>query len=431
MNPFVNKLIKQAKKEGIIPSGLPKMPPAYISCAELYLTFVCNDQCAHCITESGGKRKETLSPAFAHKAIDNIAKYSILNNLEKLFGNGTYRHREPPQCRELDEMPSPPKKLKFALMQKYNIAALGKGGLSEWVTDEGVFRLNFRKPTIRLSGGEFYMWPRTVDGKVLTEDERLAYQKGLIEKIRTALPQYNIWILTNGRFATSPEKSDKVVEQWAAARRGQDGDSKTRICISVDVFHRPPANTSIREMLERVWSSCAAFGFDAPHLYGIPNQNIGLTGRALEHFTPGKIEKHQIHNASGSTLNPLTYLLVDPNDLHDSDGCEEVKGFVVGNGEGNALVHNVFIAPTGRMVYCCACVGDYGDFINQPKECLESIITEPMALSLRRKTSVAQIMKLAAQMDPSIKIFGEGDWPEATGSTCYQILSGKRLNGRR
>ena len=180
-------------------------------------------------------------------------------------------------------------------------------------------------------------------------------------------------------------------------------------------------------MLNRIWTAAWKYGFMAPHLYGIPNQTIGLIGRALDNFRPGKIQKNEVNNVSQSSFNPLTYIIVDPYDLVKSGGCRETKGFVIKNGEGVLLGNNVFISPSGHLVYCCACVGNYGDFINNPQECMRTIVTDPLARALRNKETVAPLLNLAAELDPTINIFGTGDNAAVTGSTCFQMLSGKRL----
>ena len=81
------------------------------------------------------------------------------------------------------------------------------------------------------------------------------------------------------------------------------------------------------------------------------------------------------------------------------------------------------------MVYCCACLGSYGDFVNQPQECLHNIVTDPLACALRKKETVIPLLELAVELDSTIRIFGTGEHKAVTGSTCYQLLSGVRLNG--
>ncbi len=430
MNTLITEVLEKAKERDIISPTTTDMPMAYISSAELYITFNCNDKCEHCITESGGNRKEIMSPKDATRAVENIATYSILHPLRRLYGNGTYHYTPPSQCEKLDEMEKPPKKLSYTLMQTYNVCAIGREGISQWVSEDGTFKLNFRKPAIRLSGGEFFMWPKMLDGKRLSEDERLVFQENLIREIRSKLPDYDVWILTNGRFATDHERTDKVIRHWAKYANTSSADAKMRICMSIDAFHRPPHKSTIREMVGRIWSSAWKYGLMAPHLYGIPNQSIGLIGRALDNFHPGKMQKNEIKNVSKSSFNPLTYVIVEPYDLVKSGGCMETKGFVIKNGEGVLLGNNVFIAPSGHLVYCCACVGDYGDFINNPEECMKNIVTDPLAVALRNKETVVPFLKLATELDPTITIFGTGENAAVTGSTCYQMLSGKRINNR-
>ena len=430
MNTMTKTVLEKAREQGIIPETRPIMPMAHISSAELYLTLYCNDNCLHCITDSGGDRKEMMSPEDAHKVIANIAKYSILEPLRKLYGNGDYRFTPPPQCNQLDEMKKPPDKLTYSLIQTYSACAVGHGCVSEWITAEGTFRLNFRKPAIRLSGGEFFMWPRSLNGKILSEDERLHFQQELIRQIRSELPIYDLWILTNGRFATDQKRADNVLRHWAKYADTSNSESKVRVCMSVDVFHRPPSGSTITDMLQRIWKSSWKYGFMAPHLYGAPNQSVALLGRAIENFNPGKMQKSEIENVSQSSFNPFTYLMVDPLDLVECGGCQETKGFVVGHGESKLLGHNIFVGPSGDMVYCCACLSSYGDFVNDPRQCLHNIVTDPLACALRRKDTVIPLLKLAAELDPTIRVFGTGEHKEVTGSTCYQLLSGKRLHSK-
>jgi hypothetical protein len=370
-----------------------------------------------------------MSPEDAHQAIENISKYSILDPLQRLYGNGEYRFTPPSQCQQLDETREPPDKLTYALMQTYNVCAIGNGCISEWITPEETYRLYFRKPAIRLSGGEFFMWPKQLGGRNLSEDERLHLQGQLIRQIRSRLPEYDLWILTNGRFATDPRRTDNVFRHWAEFAETSNSKSKVRVCISVDVFHRPPPGGTVNDMVKRIWTSSWEHGLMAPHLYGVPNQSIALVGRAFKNFRPGKIQKNEIKNVSKSSFNPVTYLRVEPYDLVEYGGCQETKGFVVESNESNLLGHNIFISPTGEMVYCCACLGSFGDFVNHPKECLHNIVTDPLAGALRKKESVISLLELAVELDPTIKILGTGKHKAVTGSTCYQLLSGVRLNG--
>ncbi|MBU8920403.1 MAG: hypothetical protein KOO63_00955 [Bacteroidales bacterium] len=426
MDDLREKIIKKAIVDGILSVPDPRMPEAHINSAELYLTFKCNDSCSHCITESGPKRPESMTPENAFKAIDNIARHSIHKILPKIYGNGTFRHEGSNQCHELDSLLSPPEQLTYALLQKYNVCATHRDCESTWVTSEGTFKLNLRKPSIRLSGGEFFCWPLGKDGKTLSEKERLGHQKDLIRHIRKTLPEYDLWILTNGRFASSAEKAETVIGSWAETANNTEYDSNVRICLSVDIFHSPPPESTIEQMLERVWTNSIDKGLPAPHIYGIPNQSIGLVGNALRNFKKGRYSKAEVENRSCSSFNPFTYLNVDPFDLVESNGCGETKGFMIEHGEGVHLVHNVFISPQGRMVFCCACVGDYGDFINAPGDCMKNIVTNPLALAMRRKETVIPLLNLVADMDSTIRIFGEGEFANVTGSTCYQFLSGHR-----
>ena len=72
--------------------------------------------------------------------------------------------------------------------------------------------------------------------------------------------------------------------------------------------------------------------------------------------------------------------------------------------------------------------GDYGDFINSPETALAQILRDPVALMLRQGKTTMDFLNLAVSMDPSIKVFGSTENDKATGSTCYQVLSGKRIN---
>lgn len=429
MNDLTKRVLQEAQKRGIVPEKRPTMPMAYISSAELYLTFYCNDTCLHCITNSGPNRKEIMSPENAHKVIENISKYSILDPLQRLYGNGEYRFTPPPQCGQLDEMREPPSKLTYSLMQTYNVCAVGHGCISEWITAEETHRLYFRKPAIRLSGGEFFMWPKKINGRNLSEDERLRHQGQLIHQIRSKLPDYDLWILTNGRFATDQRRSDNVLRRWAEFADSSGSQSKVRVCISVDVFHRPPPDGMISDMVKRIWKSSWEYRFMAPHLYGVPNQSIVLVGRAFKNFRPGKLQRNEVKNVSRSSFNPVTYLRFEPNDLTENGGCQEAKGFVVESNESNLLGHNIFIDPSGEMVYCCACLGSYGNFVNNPQECLHNIVTDPLACALRKKDTVIPLLELAVELDPTITLLGTGEHKAVTGSTCYQLLSGARLDG--
>jgi hypothetical protein len=165
-------------------------------------------------------------------------------------------------------------------------------------------------------------------------------------------------------------------------------------------------------------------------LYGAPNQSVALLGRAIENFRPGKMQKSEIENVSKSSFNPFTYLMVDPLDLVEIGGCQETKGFIVEHSESTLLGHNIFIGPSGNMAYCCACLNSYGDFVNDPRQCLHNIVTDPLACALRKKDTVIPLLKLATELDPTIRVFGTGEHKEVTGSTCYQLLSGKRLHSK-
>jgi hypothetical protein len=92
------------------------------------------------------------------------------------------------------------------------------------------------------------------------------------------------------------------------------------------------------------------------------------------------------------------------------------------------FVNNIIVMPSGRLAYCCVCVGDFGDFVNDPEECMKNCMRDPIAMMLRHKLTAASLLNTAAQMDPTIKLFKEGENAAVTGSTCYQLLSGKRVS---
>ena len=403
------------------------MPLPAINDVELYPTFRCNDRCVHCITKSGPEREEALSPADAITAVRHIAEFSLLRRLEKIYGDGEFRCELPRKCRELEAMERPPKRLSESLKTAYADCLQGRGYTSKWVGGSSCFDLNFGRPSIRISGGEFFMWPSKVNGEELSEDQRIHFQGDLLREIRALLPDYDVWILTNGLFAVSRERANKVIERWAEHANSPDAEGKTRICISVDVFHRPPPRSSVEEMLDRIWTATRKCGFGAPFLYGIPNNRIGYLGRAFGRFKVGKLAKHEIKNVSGSPFNPVASITVDPIDLVSTDGCREVQGFYFQHGSVGLIANNIVIAPSGHLVYCCACLGDYGDFVHAPQQCLERIVTDPVSVMLRRSETTIVLLNTAVELDPSITVFGTGEYAAATGSTCYQMMTGERI----
>jgi len=272
------------------------------------------------------------------------------------------------------------------------------------------------------------MWPAEVNGRALSENERLAEQGKLLERARVILPEHDVWILTNGRFATSQERADTVVERWVRGVNAPSAGGRTRIGISVDVFHRPPPGSTVEEMIERIWQPALAHGLGVPFLYGLPNHRIGHLGRAFGGFPIGRLEKGRIPNASRSTLNPVADIIVDPVDLVAGSGCREVRGFVFQHGAGCSLANNIVVAPSGHLVYCCACLGDYGDFVREPEDSLRRMLTDPVAIMLRRAETVVPLMNTAVELDPTIQVLGTGEHPAVTASTCYQLMTGRRLS---
>jgi hypothetical protein len=311
------------------------------------------------------------------------------------------------------------------LIQEYAECLMGKGYSTKWISEAITVDLNFGRPSVRISGGEFYTWPHIIEGRKIPENERLNYQKQLLDNIRALLPEYDIFILTNGRFADSSEKANRVIEHWAGGETATGG--RTRICISTDIFHRPPPRSTIEQMLQRIWAANKATGLGAPFLYGVTNHRIALVGRALEVFGCCNGCKPEFRNVSASSFNPEGDITLDPVDLTAMGGCRELKGFVCETEYGTMLVNNVSIMPSGRMAYCCVCVGDFGDFLHEPEECLRNSLSDPVAIMLRRKQTAIDLLNTAIELDPTIKIFGHGENAAVTGSTCYQLLTGMRI----
>jgi len=48
-------------------------------------------------------------------------------------------------------------------------------------------------------------------------------------------------------------------------------------------------------------------------------------------------------------------------------------------------------------------------------------------LMLRRAETAIPLLNTAVELDPTIKVLGAGEHPAVTGSTCYQLMTGKRL----
>ena len=240
MQTLAKDVIKTAKERNVLPQfpNATHFPLPAINDIELYLSFHGNDACAHCITNSGPHRKEIMNPGNAKKVIDNIAKYSVLTRLHRIDGEGRFFFKRPPKWRILDSRGEPPEKLTDGLRQDYADCLMGKGYTSQWESKSRITELNFGRPSVRISGGEFYTWPHELNGRKIIEEERLYYQRNLLDYIRDTLPEYDIFILTNGRFAENYSKTIRVIDYWSGDETVFGGI--TRVCISVDIFHRPP-----------------------------------------------------------------------------------------------------------------------------------------------------------------------------------------------
>jgi len=91
-------------------------------------------------------------------------------------------------------------------------------------------------------------------------------------------------------------------------------------------------------------------------------------------------------------------------------------------------VNNINIAPDGHITFCCAQFGDYGDFVKNPKNTLKNLIINPISYMLRNAESIDNLLRLVVELNPTIKLFPDGTTRYATGTTCYQFLTGKRLD---
>ena len=334
-----------------------------------------------------------------------------------MLGRGIFQFSTPANSEQFDQAHLPPKKLTETLIQEYADAIMGKGCTSVWTNQNQSLTFNFGRPSIRLSGGEFYTWPHKINGNKTSEDERLFYQNQLLNHIRKTLPEYDIWILTNGRFAESDEKTDRIIQYWAIDNNeASESKAKTRMTISVDPFHHPPKKSTIEQMLTRLWKSTQKYKMPAPYIYSVTNKKVFLVGRALEKFENGM-----------NALNSDSTFYGDPNNLIESNGCNELKGFVCKLPNGFVLGNNIVVNYTGHLAYCCVCVGDYGDFVSDPSNALKQMLRDPVSLMLRRGSSAAEFLNTAVDLDPTIKVFGESKIDRSTGSTCYQVLSGKRV----
>ncbi len=422
----VNKLRSEKKIPGIIDPG--RIPVPAVNKVELYLTLNCNDYCPHCITNSGPGNTLTLQPDAVEKIIKNIKKFSILNHLGSLLGPGRYSCIPDKNLKQLETLAKPPGRLDRRIKEAYSAALQGREDISFWTTEKGEeIKLPFGRPSLRLSGGEFFQWPHRLNGEIVETEDRLEYQKKLLDKIREDLPYYDIWILTNGKFAGNLSITDKTIEKWTNSGKDAQRDGKTRICISLDMFHTPPPNSTVEDMLYRIWTSCKRKGACSPFLYGVPNNRISLLGRAFKNFGTG-MQREKMINRSGSLINPVKDLVIDPVDLISSDGCNEVKGFLVQQGHKSIIANNIVVSPEGNLVFCCACLGNYGDFVSEPEKCLKNLVVNPVSLMLRKADTATELLNTAVKLDPSIKIFGKGIHPAVTGSTCYQMISGERID---
>ncbi len=425
MSRLVAEVLKRVESDGLaVRNSSLNMPPVAVNKVELYLSFHGNDRCAHCVTCSGPHRQEMLLPDDARKVLRNVRDFSILTRLRQLSSVGHFRFARPRRCRELDTIERPPSELTAQLIGDYADCLMGKGYTSEWVGEGLTTTLPFGRPSIRLSGGEFFTWPHKLGGKPVEEDRRLELQCELLQQIRDILPEYDIFILTNGRFASSQQRADKVLAAWSGCSPA--GGGRTRLSISIDVFHRPPPGSTVEEMLNRIWVACRKVNMGAPFLYGVTNARVGLVGRALTQLGCCKAEVSLITDMSGSGLNPRASLCLDPVDLAATDGCNELKGFFCETEYGIIPVNNIVVTPEGRMAYCCACVGDYGDFVHEPRRCLRNVLLDPVSVMLRRHETAVKLLNIAVKLDPSIKVFGTGENAAITGSTCYQMLTGRR-----
>ncbi len=411
-NIFFEKLLNQLKKENLLPEIPENLPTPSINDVELYLSFYGNDACPHCITCSGPHRKEIMLPSDTKKIIDHIAQFSILQSLNRILKSGYFFSDTSKLKEKLDTRLCYPKKLDDTEIFQYADSIMGKADTSKWIINNNYLPLNFGRPAIRISGGEFYCWPRQIDGKILNENERLNYQQDLLQYIHKKLPQYDIWILTNGRFAETITQANKVIKKWAIPADTNAG--KVRICLSVDVFHKTPKNKTTNNMLKYIWKAVAKYNLAAPYIYSIPNKKIFLSGRAFKNFDEGTINKNN------------KQIIVDSNSLIPSNGCNELKGFVCETPHGNLLVNNIVVLPSGHLAYCCVAVGDYGSFLNTPEKTLKNITQNPIARMLSSGEYAFKLLELACKMDSSIKTYGQSKEKIASGATCYQLLSGVR-----
>lgn len=419
---ILNKITDKLKNQNMLPS-LPDsstLPLPSIHNVELYLSFHGNDHCDHCITNSGPHRNETMSPSAAEAVINNIKDYSVLMRISQLMDGGEFTSTHSSLYRKLTSLKKPPAVLSDELIQSYSDVLMNRDSLSSWTSNDVTFNLNFARPSIRISGGEFYTWPHRIDGKDIPQEERLTYQKNLLNYIRSVLPEYDIFILTNGRFAQNRKIAADTLSHWNDS--SNTGSGQTHICVSLDRFHQAPKGKTKTDMLNYLWHSCKINRLPSPFIYSIPQKRIMLLGRALKNFgsslCDSRIREQQLNEN----------LRFDPVDLIETDGCNELRGFISKTPAGSLIVNNIVILPDGHLAYCCACVGDYGDFLENPDIALSKINSDLISVMLRKSTTASLLLKTAAEVDNTIAVFNDGENGPVTGSTCYQMLSGMRIN---
>jgi len=422
-NPLLNDLLLNLRDEGLLPED-PSVnnsciPTPLVNSVELYLSFHGNDCCSHCLTFSGPHREEVLSPEDAYKILLSLREHSLIKRIKGEKGFKELRfYRSPEKC-ALDNREKPPESFSRDLVSLYADCLQGVGDITVIEKKTASCQLRKSRPTIRLSGGEFYLWPHRIDDRETTEEERAGCQRLLLETIRYLLPEYDIWILTNGRFAESRECAERTVRNWLDFSEYRTRRNQTRICLSVDCFHQPPRGRTRRDMLRYIWKAARKYSDTAPYIYGIPDYKVFLTGRALENFD----YRPQKYGTTAANPCPAE---TDPTFLTDTDGCREVKGFLYAEGSRCIPVNNIVIDPLGNLCYCCACVGNYGSFLHYPEQSLRRVLTDPVSRLIRKGNTAEVFLNRAVELDPEIKIFGNSPREKAAGSTCYQVLSGFR-----
>lgn len=155
-----------------------------------------------------------------------------------------------------------------------------------------------------------------------------------------------------------------------------------------------------------------------------------LLGRAFESFGCRSETVLKVDDVSKEPRETGGKITLDPVDLVATGGCNELKGFVCRTEGGAFLANNIVIMPSGNLAYCCVCLGNFGNFIENPQQALRNITSDPIAMMLRRKQTAIALLNTAVKLDPTIKVFGEGENRAVAGATCYQVLSGIRLEGK-